>query len=181
VDSRAQIYADGFAQGLPFEDRVTRLLVPAKSLHGRRLLDIGCGDGALTLKLARQVGAADIFGIDISQEACVRARASGVDAISLDIDGTLLPFGSASFDVVYAGEILEHLFDVDTFLDEVRRVLTQEGVAIIDTPNLACWYDRVSLLLGYQPMIDRSHSAFRKRGESFWLPLSLGVGGTSES
>lgn len=176
MSSRAQIYTEGFAQGLPLEDRVTRLLALAKSLHGRRLLDIGCGDGALTLKLARQLGAAEISGIDISEGACVLARAQGIGAITLDIDGASLPFESASFDVVYAGEILEHLFDVDTFLDEVHRVLTPDGAAIIDTPNLACWYDRVSLLLGYQPLTTEATLRFGSAGKILGASLP-GSGG----
>lgn len=46
---------------------------------------------------------------------------------------------------------IEHIFDPDYFLDEIFRVLRPRGILAVVTPNLACWYNRIILLLGYQP------------------------------
>jgi len=69
----------------------------------------------------------------------------------LDIDEKSFPFDDAYFDVVYCGEIIEHLFNPDHLLAEVYRVLKPQGIGIITTPNLAGWPSRLALLLGYQP------------------------------
>lgn len=58
---------------------------------------------------------------------------------------------SENFDLVYCGEIIEHLTDPDHLLDEVYRVLKCGGLLIITTPNLAGWINRLLLFLGYQP------------------------------
>jgi SAM-dependent methyltransferase len=62
-----------------------------------------------------------------------------------------LPFENEFFDAVFAGEVIEHLFDPDHFLDEVYRVLKHKGILVLTTPNLASLHNRIALLLGYQP------------------------------
>jgi SAM-dependent methyltransferase len=87
------------------------------------------------------------FGVDI--------KATGEDPILLrcDIDNEPIPsIAGKDFDVVFAGEIIEHLFDPEHMLDEIRHVLKPGGHLILTTPNLAAWYNRVSLLFGYQPI-----------------------------
>ena len=81
----------------------------------------------------------------------VSFRGKGIEAYQLDIDEEKFPFDNDSFDMVYCGEIIEHLFNPDHLLDEVHRILKPGGKCIITTPNLAGWPNRLSLLLGYQP------------------------------
>jgi SAM-dependent methyltransferase len=69
-----------------------------------------------------------------------------------------LPFRPASFDGVFAGEIIEHLFEPIEFLRECRRVLAPGGAIVVTTPNLATLQDRVRFLLGRSPrQVDPQH------------------------
>jgi len=61
-----------------------------------------------------------------------------------------------SFDVVFAGEIIEHIYDTDAFLQEVYRVLKYDGDLILTTPNLATLGRRILLLFGKNPLIENS-------------------------
>ena len=62
-----------------------------------------------------------------------------------------LPFKNNTFDLVFAGEIIEHVVDTDLFLDECKRILKKNGYLLLTTPNLSSWINRIRLLLGRQP------------------------------
>jgi methionine biosynthesis protein MetW len=114
-----------------------------------RILDVGCGDGSLSAMLARN--SEQVAGIEVSMEACRMAHSRGIGVTRADVETYAFPFRPESFDVVVAGEVIEHMTDPDEFLQEVVRVLKPHGHCILTTPNLASWYNRLLLLLGYQP------------------------------
>ena len=68
-----------------------------------------------------------------------------------DLNRDELPFKDGELDMIFASEVLEHLFSPDYAVKEWRRVLKPGGVLFITTPNLAAWYNRVTFLFGYQP------------------------------
>jgi methionine biosynthesis protein MetW len=115
------------------------------------ILDIGCGRGTLLELLRQRLPDTTLFGVDISATTVEAARARGFEARVADVS-TGLPFPSAHFDCVIFGEVIEHLVDPDAALREISRVLTPGGTAIVTTPNLASWFNRVLLLLGVQPV-----------------------------
>jgi len=80
------------------------------------------------------------------------AARSGLSCQKVDVSSMNLPFESQTFDIVYMGEVIEHLVDPDFAIKDVRRVLKPSGSLILSTPNLACWYNRLLLLLGIQPI-----------------------------
>jgi SAM-dependent methyltransferase len=105
---------------------------------GERLLDLGCGDGAFAAEL---LGAGCVVTMaDVSGEALRRARgrAPGAEAVALT-EGAPLPFAEDAFDVVWAGEVLEHVADVVGLLADVRRVLRWGGRLLVTTP----WHGRL--------------------------------------
>jgi methionine biosynthesis protein MetW len=120
-------------------------------LKGDRFLDVGCGDGDITLFLKENMSAKEAFGIEIADEAVVSSRSKGINAFKVDIDQENLPFNDNFFDVAYCGEVIEHVFDTDHLLEEIFRVLKPNGKLVITTPNLAGWPSRFALLFGYQP------------------------------
>lgn len=148
---RQRPYDQRFNVGGLSEDRIIACIQLFKRLHGDRLLDVGCGDGAVTVQLMQSMAAKEAFGVDIAPEAVSAARARGVNASCVDIDDRDLPFDDGWFDVVYCGEIIEHLFDPDHLLLETKRVLKSAGSCVLTTPNLAGWSSRFALLLGFQP------------------------------
>jgi ubiquinone/menaquinone biosynthesis C-methylase UbiE len=100
---------------------------------GRDLLDVGCGPGTITTDLARRVAPARVCGIDLSLDVITTARqlqnAAGNEDVLFD-EGNVydLSFADASFDVVYAHQVLQHLSDPVAALREMRRVLRVDGV-----------------------------------------------------
>jgi SAM-dependent methyltransferase len=151
MERQRRPYDQRFNVGGLGEDRIIACAQLFKGLRGDRLLDIGCGDGAVTVQLMQSMAAKEAFGVDIAPEAVAAARAKGVNAFCVDIDNRDLPFEDGWFDVVYCGEIIEHLFDPDHLLLETRRVLKAAGSCVLTTPNLGGWSNRVALLLGFQP------------------------------
>ncbi|MFQ5879350.1 MAG: class I SAM-dependent methyltransferase [Dehalococcoidia bacterium] len=119
--------------------------------HGRRLLDIGCSDGGIAAFLGQALGAEEVRGVEVSPRWVELAHRRGVEAAVFDVESGPLPYTSGSFDAIFCGEIIEHLVDPDHLLDEIRRLLTPQGLCVLTTPNLAAWVNRVALALGYQP------------------------------
>jgi 2-polyprenyl-3-methyl-5-hydroxy-6-metoxy-1,4-benzoquinol methylase len=100
---------------------------------GERVLDVGCGEGRFAAELAR--AGATVVGIDIAEEPLRRARELHPE---LDV-GLVDPLGGwqladASFDVVWAGEVIEHVADTAAWLSEIRRVLRPGGRLLLSTP-----------------------------------------------
>ena len=96
----------------------------------RRLLEVGCAGGWL-LKLARERGW-DVRGVEVSADAVTRARALGLDVHHGGLSGAGLP--AASFEVVYMGDVLEHVPDCRATLAEVARVLAPGGCLYLRGP-----------------------------------------------
>jgi O-antigen biosynthesis protein len=105
-------------------------------VRGRRVLDLGCGEGFGAALLG---GAADyVLGIDISQETIEHCR-SNYPRPNLRFEVAsatdLSPWPDASFDAIVAFEIIEHVQDQEGMLREIGRLLTTDGVLIISTPE----------------------------------------------
>jgi 2-polyprenyl-3-methyl-5-hydroxy-6-metoxy-1,4-benzoquinol methylase len=100
---------------------------------GDRVLDVGCGEGRFAAELAR--AGASVVGIDVAEEPLRRAR---VRHPELDLrvvsDEGPWELADAGFDVVWAGEVIEHVLDTAAWLSEVRRVLRSGGSLLITTP-----------------------------------------------
>jgi 2-polyprenyl-6-hydroxyphenyl methylase/3-demethylubiquinone-9 3-methyltransferase len=103
------------------------------------LLDVGCGGGLL----APWVRGYRHVGVDLSAASLAVAAAHGVEGVRAD--AAALPFVDASFDVVVAGEVLEHVTDLDAVVGEALRVLRPGGTFVCDTINRTAWA-RVSLV-----------------------------------
>lgn len=101
---------------------------------GERILDVGCGDGSFASELLG-IGA-QVVGIDVAEEPLRRAR-SQHPALELRlVEGEAAwPLEDASFDVVWAGEVMEHVADTAAWLSEVRRVLRSGGRLLASTPD----------------------------------------------
>jgi SAM-dependent methyltransferase len=146
-----------------------RAFLLSRVAPGERVLDLGCGTAELTEAL-RDAGARPL-GVDVSEEALGRARElhPQIELRPAPPDGPL-PLGDAQFDVVWAGEVIEHVRDTAAWLSEVRRVLRPGGRLLLTTP----YHGRLSLvLLAVRPGGPRAH--FDPRGDHlrFYTSSSL--------
>jgi SAM-dependent methyltransferase len=115
------------------------------------LIDLGCGDGCLTVEMAKVVGASEVYCIDVEQRALAAAASRGLRTFAIDLSSDRFPLPDQSVDLATALEVIEHLSNPDNMLREVRRVLRAGGHLLLTTPNLASWVNRPLLLFGYQP------------------------------
>ncbi|MFJ2769759.1 class I SAM-dependent methyltransferase [Streptomyces sp. NPDC087300] len=116
------------------------------------ILDIGCGDGTAAATAAPLLAGHRLIGVDWSQDALKRAHAHLPYVVRGELTDGGLPFATGSADAVLFSEVIEHLVDPDSALDELRRVLRPGGHLMLSTPNLAAWYNRGLLLAGVQPV-----------------------------
>jgi ubiquinone/menaquinone biosynthesis C-methylase UbiE len=111
--------------------------------RGARLLEIGCGVGAVLAVLGQEFPDVRLFGVDIEQKQLEFARGhlqrAGVAATLVEADALALPFGEESFDHVWMMWFLEHVGDPPAALLEARRVLVAGGrITAIEVDYSTC-------------------------------------------
>ena len=116
-------------RGAEFEMEATWV---ASHLAGdcRRVLDIGCGNGALFESIGRQ----RVFGVDANLDGLSSCHLGGSTRV-ICADGLALPFADSAFDAVVAQHVIEHIDDQAAALREWRRVLARSGRILLLTPN----------------------------------------------
>jgi SAM-dependent methyltransferase len=127
------------------------ILRAVRGIGGARLLDLGCGDGGLTVELGRAAGAPELHGIELVPRFAEQAATRGVQVEQADL-GARFPYPDGHFDIVHSNQVIEHMPDTDHFIRESRRVLASSGLLVCSTNNLASWHNIVSLALGWQPL-----------------------------
>ena len=116
-----------------------------------RVADIGCRSGGQAAYYKEQAGIQEMHGFEISEAPLKTAQAKGLITHAWISGIDPCPVEDNFFDAIIAGDLIEHLFDTDIFLDELWRVIRPGGYLVITTPNLAWWWNRVRLLLGKVP------------------------------
>ncbi len=136
----AREYHEALWEGVPeglepprLQERLAFVLAHVRA--GERVLDLGCGEGRLAGALAR--AGAIVVCADVAAEPLRRARVAqpGLDMVLLPNGGeSAWPLEDASFDAVWAGEVIEHVADASRWLSELRRVLRPRGTLLLSTP-----------------------------------------------
>ena len=143
-------YVHGY--GTPEQERLVeqaehwrhRLITDGTELEpGTRLLEVGCGVGAVLAVLGQEYPGIKLFGVDIEQKQLDFARGhlerAGVEATLRQADALALPFADGSFDHVWMMWLLEHVADPPAALREARRVLVPEGrITAIEVDYSTC-------------------------------------------
>ncbi len=127
-------------------DRINRVLASIGT--NKSVLDVGCWGGDIA-KIIQDKGN-KVTAIDISKESIKRTKEKGIKAFICDITQAT-EILDKSFDVVYMGGMIEHLFDIKEAFREVYRILKDDGKVIITTLNICSLRDRVLVLFGHLP------------------------------
>lgn len=121
---------------------------------GKRVLDVGCGDGLTSSAIASEN---EVYGVDVSDTALARARERGLKTEKSNLDDGLPETGDV-FDFVLLLDILEHVHDPERLLDSVVSVLGGSAVLIVSVPNTMNLLSRLFFLSGrYVDVMDKSH------------------------
>lgn len=134
-------HADVAVPDAPRIEKVVRLL---RSLPPGWLLDVGYSRGSFADSLAKRGWRC--IGLDLNPK-----RSLGVAVVPCDLNEGF-PVRPDTFDLVTAGEVIEHMLDDGLFLQECRRVLKRGGTLVLTTPNLAFWLNRLRMLFGATPL-----------------------------
>jgi methionine biosynthesis protein MetW len=132
-------------------DRATMESIARLVPQGARVLDLGCGDGALLDLLQRERGCTG-YGIEIADANVLACTKRGVDVIQANLDEGLSIFDDDTFDVVLQIDTLQNLRNAETMLRETARV---GKLGIVAFPNFAHWPNRLSVLRGRMPVTKR--------------------------
>lgn len=127
--------------GIPSRLRVQRIFQELGKISGKKLLDVGCEAGYITVKLAEK--GALVTGIDLIEEPimALRRRLKSQPLkirkrIKLQVaNATKLPFAANSFDIILATEVIEHITNLDRFVKSAAKVLKPGGILLITFPN----------------------------------------------
>lgn len=128
-----------------------------------QILDVGPGSGIAGRYLKEHLGVTNLDAVEIDAEA--RKHVTGIYANVYD---SLEPCLSKSYDAILLMDVLEHMTDPFSYLEEISKLLSPDGRIYISVPNIAHWSIRLSLLFGffeYTPrgILDETHYQFFNR------------------
>ena len=115
---------------------------------GARVLDLGCGDGAL-LKYLWEARQATGYGVEIDDAEVIACIRNDVSVLQLDLEAGLATFRDHSFDCVILSETLQTIHRIEQLMREMLRVGRE---AIVSFPNFGHWTARMQVLLGRMPV-----------------------------
>ena len=116
--------------------------------EGARVLDLGCGDGALLAFLAEHRRAGG-YGIEIDDAGVLASVRNGINVIQSDLERGLAGFDDAAFDIVILSQTLQAMRRIEAIVAEMLRVGRE---AIITFPNFGHWTHRLQILRGRMPV-----------------------------
>ena len=127
-------------------------VIAANIRHDTRVLDVGCGDGAL-MDVLQSVNNCDARGMELDAELVERCVARGLSVVQGDADRDLAEYPDKAFDYAILSQTLQTAARPDRLLDELLRVGRQ---AFVSFPNFAHWRARAALMFGGRMPVTRS-------------------------
>jgi SAM-dependent methyltransferase len=123
-------------------EHVVERLIKITPQRDARILDVGCGTGALLVRL-RTLGYKNLYGIDIDPPE----SQSGIEFIACDLDRFNDPIEAGTVDLAVAVEIIEHIENIGGLLQGLSRLLRPNGLILLTTPNVHSVEAKIRYLL----------------------------------
>ena len=163
------LYRNGKRCQISFEEEVLFEFLDNNSSAGGKVLDVGCGSGEIA-RVIKEKGYL-VSGVDFSPIAIELARKQDIDGQLVDLDSGI-PFDDDTFDTVWAGDVIEHVFDPIFVLREINRVLIPGGQLLCTVPYNLNMATRLRVLFGhsYQEGVYRKFGQY-KHHTFFSMPL----------
>jgi 2-polyprenyl-3-methyl-5-hydroxy-6-metoxy-1,4-benzoquinol methylase len=168
----------------PVKDRVSYIL---SACQGRRVLHVGCADAPYTqnrfeagtlLHAAIEEVAAEQYGIDLSEEGIAFLQRNGFKNLAIaNVEDLRVhnPLGQDKYDVIVAGEIIEHLPNPGLFLDAIKPLLKQpNGRLVLTTINATNAFRLTYMLLRGEEIVHPDHVSYYSRKTLIKLLTLLG-------
>jgi len=156
-------YLNGADNPIETEEKLMFSLLPhipqQKELENK-LLDIGCGVGSISDELRKRNFT--VTGIDFSEAAIQKCLVKGLDASLSDIDKDGLKFPDNYFDIVWAGDVIEHVFDPLSLFDEIYRVMKDAGQLILSVPNDFNIFSRLKIFITGKSIQSNTYKKLRQ-------------------
>jgi len=134
-----------------------------------QFLDLGCDDGTFTMKIAKKINTTKVYGVEIVKERIAMAQKKGIRVEKFDLNNRF-HFENNFFDVIHANQVIEHLYNSDSFISEIFRILKPDGYAIISTENASSWCNIFASIMGWQIF---SLTNFSSKKQGIGNPFSL--------
>lgn len=135
----------------PFNDRLKIFIKEYQNYHSiyqhdLKILDIGCGKNAELFNY--KIGNDYYYGCDFYGQI-IKDNYTKIDLNEEDLSYI---YKNQKFDIIFCGEVIEHLFSPDHLIDEIKKLMHDESILILSTPNLSCYLNRILLLFGISPL-----------------------------
>lgn len=154
-----------FNDGLIECNKLGKKIVSKKNI--KRFLDLGCGDGKLTIEFASVAKAREIYGIEFVDKAREKAKTRGIRCIKGDLNNKW-DYPDNFFDLILSSQNIEHIHNTRLYLEECHRCLVKGGQLIILTENLSSWINIGALFFGWQPFSTTNINAWNLGNPLIW-------------
>lgn len=159
-DREDLLYSNGKRCEIDIEERYILKEIASHAQTRNNFLDIGCGSGEITFEVKKM--GFNVIGIDFSENAIKLTKSKGIESYTQDLDKGL-PFENDRFDIILAGDVMEHVFDPIFVFKEIKRVLKPKGILFATIPYDLNWKVRLKTVLGisYQEGVYRKYDQFK--------------------
>lgn len=127
-------------------EAVNQRILSFVPIRAKRVLDLGCGSGALGREIKRKINC-EVTGVTFADEEAIVAQEHLDDVIVCNLN-TFEPASLGFFDCIICSHILEHLYFPSELLARLRDSLTVDGLLIVALPNTLFWKQRLEFLRG---------------------------------
>jgi ubiquinone/menaquinone biosynthesis C-methylase UbiE len=129
-----------------------------------KVLDIGCGEGEIIKEYLKDIPNCQIYGLDCYDQI----KNKKIIYSKVDLESDDYPFPANFFDIIMAGQVIEHILNKDRLIANCHRLLKKGGIFVCATENIASFDNIISLMLGQEPL--SQHTGAKYNSQSILSP-----------